>query len=80
MHKETKDRNLENETIIKHGLKTKRLGQNIFYLHSVESTNTFAKNLAREGAIEGTTIIADEQIGGRGRLGRSWISPKMKGV
>ena len=44
-------------------------------LDSVDSTNTAAKNLAAQGAPEGTVVIADHQTGGRGRLGRSFLSP-----
>jgi BirA family biotin operon repressor/biotin-[acetyl-CoA-carboxylase] ligase len=31
--------------------------------------------VAREGAPEGTLVIAERQTRGRGRLGRSWVSP-----
>lgn len=41
----------------------------------VDSTNTVAKQLAREGADEGTLVIADSQEAGRGRLGRNFFSP-----
>ena len=41
----------------------------------VDSTNTVAKRLAAQGAPAGTTIVADHQTGGRGRLGRSFQSP-----
>ncbi len=34
-----------------------------------------ARELAREQAAEGTVVIADRQTAGRGRLGRSWLSP-----
>ena len=33
-----------------------------------------AHGLGLEGYPEGTSVIADEQTGGRGRLGRSWLS------
>jgi BirA family biotin operon repressor/biotin-[acetyl-CoA-carboxylase] ligase len=41
----------------------------------IDSTNVYAARLAREGAPAGTVVIADEQTGGKGRLGRSWVSP-----
>lgn len=47
---------------------------------SVGSTNTIAKEMAAKGAPEGTVIIALEQTGGRGRLGRSFYSPKGSGI
>lgn len=40
----------------------------------LDSTNTYLKKLAREGAEEGTVIIAERQTAGRGRLGRSFYS------
>lgn len=39
------------------------------------STNDDARALAREGAPEGTVVLAARQSAGRGRLGRSWESP-----
>ncbi|QEK11107.1 biotin--[acetyl-CoA-carboxylase] ligase [Crassaminicella thermophila] len=56
------------------------IGKHIYHFDSVDSTNTIAKKMAAEGAFDGTVIIAEEQIGGRGRLGRSWISPKGTGI
>lgn len=50
-------------------------GHNLIYLPQTGSTNTIAKQLAREGAPEGTVVIADEQTAGRGRLGRRWLAP-----
>jgi BirA family biotin operon repressor/biotin-[acetyl-CoA-carboxylase] ligase len=46
----------------------------------VESTNTEANRLAREGAPEGTLVVANAQTRGRGRLGRSWASPPGTGL
>ena len=40
------------------------------------STNDDAKALAREGAPEGTAVLATAQRTGRGRLGRRWSSPR----
>lgn len=42
----------------------------------VDSTNNIAKQLAEQGAPEGTLIIAERQSAGRGRLGRSFFSPE----
>lgn len=50
-------------------------GRSILYAEQVESTNNWAKNLARLGAAEGTVTIAGCQTRGRGRLSRGWISP-----
>jgi len=51
-----------------------KLGDSIYYFKSIDSTNSYAKKLALEGAGEGTIVISDEQTGGRGRLGRQWVS------
>jgi BirA family biotin operon repressor/biotin-[acetyl-CoA-carboxylase] ligase len=39
------------------------------------STNEDAKRLARDGALEGSVVVAARQAGGRGRFGRVWESP-----
>lgn len=49
-------------------------------LDSVDSTNTYAKALASQGAPHGTVVISDHQTGGKGRRGRSFSSPKGKGI
>ncbi|MBQ1372011.1 MAG: biotin--[Oscillospiraceae bacterium] len=46
----------------------------------VDSTNTRLKALAAAGAPEGTVLVAEEQTGGRGRLGRSFHSAPGCGV
>ena len=62
------------------GLTTPSVGRVIHYLRSVGSTSTELKALAREGAVPGTVVLADEQTGGRGRSGRTWFSPDGMGV
>lgn len=44
-------------------------------LTEVDSTNTYLKQQAREGAPSGAACLAETQRAGRGRLGRSWVSP-----
>lgn len=47
---------------------------------SIDSTNNRAKLLAGSGAPGGTVLIADCQTGGRGRRGRTFLSPSGVGV
>ena len=54
--------------------------ERIIYLESVDSTNRYARELAKIGAAHGTLVVANEQTGGRGRRGRSWISPAGEGI
>ncbi len=51
-------------------------GFDIIFLDSVDSTNDYAKKIAKDR----TVIIANTQTKGRGRLGRTWYSEKDKGV
>ena len=48
----------------------------IFIYDTLDSTNSQAKRIALESAEHGTIILALQQTGGRGRLGRSFFSPK----
>lgn len=63
------------QRLINKHLRTKTFGRVIRFYREVESTNDVAFDLAKEGATEGTVIIADTQTKGRGRLQRKWISP-----
>jgi BirA family biotin operon repressor/biotin-[acetyl-CoA-carboxylase] ligase len=58
------------------GLSTQIIGRAIRYETEVVSTNVLAMEMAHRGAVEGTVVIAEQQTGGKGRLGRTWISPK----
>jgi BirA family biotin operon repressor/biotin-[acetyl-CoA-carboxylase] ligase len=54
-----------------------------FQIHRFEtcpSTNDVAREMALRGAPEGTAVVADEQTAGRGTKGRSWHSPRGKGL
>ena len=52
----------------------------IVQLDAVDSTNTYAKQLAGVGAPHGTVVLANHQTGGRGRLGRQFSSPAGLGI
>ena len=56
-------------------LRTKVFGRNLIFESSVGSTMDIARDAAQHGAVEGTVAFADEQTAGRGRLGRTWITP-----
>ena len=61
---------------ITRNLMTSFIGQQVIYYPSLTSTNEVAKREARQGAVEGTTIVAGEQTAGKGRLQRVWLSPE----
>lgn len=71
---------LVNETELKNIRKTRWIGEEIFYFSEIDSTNTRAKQLAEEGHPSGTLVVAEQQIAGRGRRGRSWESPCGSGI
>lgn len=52
----------------------------IFVFDTINSTNTYAKELAQNGAEHGTIVIANHQTHGRGRLGREFFSPADTGI
>ena len=54
--------------------------EHIHYYMVTDSTNVQAKQLASQGAPEGTVCIAGSQTGGKGRMGRSFHSPEGKGL
>lgn len=68
-------RNSLSVTAITQGLATQFVGQRVLYYPSLASTMEIAKQQAGQGAPEGTVILAGEQMAGRGRLGRVWVSP-----
>ncbi len=60
---------------IRHSVQSLHFIRRLVYRSSVESTNTLANSLAREGSDEWTVVVADAQEHGRGRQGRVWHSP-----
>ena len=61
-------------------LRENKLVSDIQIFSELDSTNRYLKELAKEGADEGTVIIANKQSAGRGRLGRSFFSPEETGI
>lgn len=55
-------------------------GKKIHYFDYLSSTMDLAMQLGMQGAGDGTLVLAEAQTKGRGRLGRSWFSPKYKGI
>lgn len=57
-------------------LHTKWLGKFVVYEKEMDSTNTQAKKFGEEEAEEGLLVVTDIQTAGKGRRGRSWVSPE----
>ena len=62
------------------GLKARLFTGPVHYFETLNSTNDLAKELAAQGAPEGTVVVAEAQTRGRGRLGREWNSPPGVGL
>ncbi|MDD5464824.1 MAG: biotin--[acetyl-CoA-carboxylase] ligase [Candidatus Omnitrophica bacterium] len=65
---------------ISRNLHTKFIGKKIHYFDYLASTMNLAMQLGMQGAGDGALVLAESQTKGRGRLGRSWFSPKYKGI
>jgi len=61
-------------------LNTKFMGRKIYYYETIGSTNEFMKSIVEKNKGEGWVVIAEEQTEGKGRLGRTWSSPKNQGI
>ena len=60
---------------IRRRLETPVIGQHLYLLEEVESTNASLRAIARAGGAEGTVVLAESQTHGRGRHGQTWFSP-----
>ena len=56
------------------------VGRELRCFAELDSTNVYAKKIALSGAADGTVVTADFQTAGRGRMDRSFQSPRGKGV
>ncbi len=54
---------------------TRLLLGNLVLLEEVDSTNTVARRQIEQGLVHSYVCMAERQTQGRGRLGRTWISP-----
>ena len=61
--------------LVRHKLATRTFGQNVISINQIGSTNAELKAFARRGAPEGLLYLTEEQLAGRGRLGRDWYAP-----
>ncbi len=61
-------------------LSTRDIGCTLHVFDSLPSTNSHAFELARDGALHGEAVIAEQQTQGRGRRGRTWVSPPNKNL
>jgi BirA family biotin operon repressor/biotin-[acetyl-CoA-carboxylase] ligase len=61
-------------TLFKKELSTSWLGRELFFFDRLDSTNTYAKNIERDGSRHGALILTDDQFEGRGQYDRTWKS------
>jgi BirA family biotin operon repressor/biotin-[acetyl-CoA-carboxylase] ligase len=61
-------------------LATRELGRTLHHFETLPSTNAQAFELAQDGALNGEVVIAEAQTAGKGRRGRSWVSPAHKNL
>ncbi|MCK5194891.1 MAG: hypothetical protein KAQ71_13850, partial [Desulfobulbaceae bacterium] len=55
-------------------------GRPLVYFPEIDSTNCRATEMGKSGAPAGTVVLAEGQTGGKGRLGRFWLSPVGSGL
>lgn len=76
IHPET----MYNKRELEAGRKTKRMGYPVHFWKETDSTNNRLRELAFDGAKEGTLAVAEVQTAGRGRRGKPWCSPVGTGI
>ena len=76
MKKAEKQQNDNLSNLLNNYLVTKFIGRKIFHYESVSSTMELARTWAKKGSPSGTIVIANRQLSGRGRIGRTWLSPE----
>lgn len=71
---------LMTEAEIKSLMHTEWVAKEVLYFDTIDSTNNKAQELAEKGYPSGTLVVADKQESGKGRRGRSWVSPSGTGI
>ena len=66
--------------MLSHRLYGTQFARRIHHFFKIDSTNNVAMRLAEQGEAHGAVVLAEEQTGGRGRAGRSWVSEKSTGI
>jgi len=65
---------------IEANMETSWVARNLYFHKETGSTNLDVKELAEQGAPDGTLVVADKQTAGRGRRGRAWVSPSGEAI
>ena len=68
------------KAVIEAARKTKKMGHPLYFYLETDTTNDRIRELAQEGAPEGTLAVAELQTAARGRRGRVWQAPAESGV
>ena len=71
---------LMTEAEIKSLMHTEWVAKEVLYFDTIDSTTIKAQELAEKGYPSGTLVVADKQESGKGRRGRSWVSPSGTGI
>lgn len=71
---------LMTEAEIKSLMHTDWVAKEVLYFDTIDSTSIKAQELAEKGYPSGTLVVADKQESGKGRRGRSWVSPSGTGI
>src|SRR3989337_4260444 len=57
-------------------LQTRIIGKELLFFNEVDSTNDAAMEKGAKGLAEGLVVLSEGQTHGKGRLGRTWVSPE----
>jgi BirA family biotin operon repressor/biotin-[acetyl-CoA-carboxylase] ligase len=69
-----------NSDLIRQDITTHRLGNSVLILDCTESTNDIAWQQIVRADCDGLCVLAEQQTAGRGRRGRTWLSPKGQSI